>query len=82
LTPFARRRKVNSKHHGTVNESSLEQQIHVTMDYTFVVIKNWICNPSTTGFYGRLADRQNSAKFIKLYIPDEIFNFSLHLTKV
>ena len=43
--------------HGTVDESSSEQQIRESDDYTVIMAENW--NPSTsgTGSYGRQAGR-------------------------
>ena len=44
--------------HGAVDESSSEQQIRESADYTVIMAENW--NPSTsgTGSYGRQAGRQ------------------------
>ena len=43
--------------HGAVDESSSEQQIHESDDYTVIMAENW--NPSTSGneSYGRPAGR-------------------------
>ena len=43
---------------GTVDESSLEQQIRESTNYTLIVRKNWSPRPSATGSYGRQTDRQ------------------------
>ena len=43
--------------HGTVDESSSEQQIRESADYTLIVRKNWSPKPSATGSYGRQAGR-------------------------
>ena len=44
--------------HGAVDESSSEQQIRESDDYTVIMAENW--NPSTsgTGSYGRPADEK------------------------
>ena len=44
------------KDHGTVDESSSEQQVRELDDYTLIVRKNWSPRPSATGSYGRQAD--------------------------
>ena len=44
-----------SKDHGSVDESSLEQQICELADYTLIVKKNWSPRPSATGSYSRQA---------------------------
>ena len=44
--------------HGAVKESSSEQQIHESADYTVVVAENWSPSTSGTGSYGRQAGRQ------------------------
>ena len=36
-----------------MDESSLEQQIRESTDYTLIVRKNWSPRPSATGFYRR-----------------------------
>ena len=41
--------------HGAVDESSSEQQIRESVDYTMIVRKNWSPSPSGTGSYGRQA---------------------------
>ena len=38
-----------------MDESSLEQQIRESVDYTLIARKNWSPRPSATGYYGRLA---------------------------
>ena len=43
------------KDHGAVDESSLEQQIRESADYTLIVRKNWSPRPSATGSYSRQA---------------------------
>ena len=43
------------KDHGAVDESSSEQQIRESTDYTLIVRKNWSPRPSATRSYGRLA---------------------------
>ena len=55
------------KDHGAVDESSSEQQIRESANYTLIVRKNWSPRPSATGCYGRQAGRQNhlSARFFK-----------------
>ena len=45
------------KDHGTVDESSLEQQVRESADYTLIVRKNWSARPSATGSYGRQAGK-------------------------
>ena len=47
------------KDHGAVDESSSEQQIHESADYTLIVRKNWSPRPSASRSYGRQAERQN-----------------------
>ena len=44
--------------HGAVDESSSEQQIRESADYTWIVRKNWSSSHSGTGSYGRPAVRQ------------------------
>ena len=44
--------------HGTVDESSSEQQIRESADYTWIVRKNWSSSHSGTGSYGRPLGRQ------------------------
>ena len=39
------------KDHGAVDESSSEQQIRVSADYTLIVRKYWSPRPSATGSY-------------------------------
>ena len=51
--------KDERKDHGAVDESSSEQQIRESADYTLVVRKNWSPRPSATGSYGRQAGRRN-----------------------
>ena len=46
-----------SKDHGTVDESSSEQQIRESVDYTLIVRKNWSPRPSATGSYSRQSGR-------------------------
>ena len=41
--------------HGAVDESSLEQQICESTNYTLIVRKNWSPRPSATRSYRRLA---------------------------
>ena len=47
-----------SKDHSAVDESSSEQQIRESADYTLIVRKNWSPSPSATGSYGRQVGRQ------------------------
>ena len=44
--------------HGAVDESSSEQQIRESVDYTVIVAENWSPSTSGTGSYGRQAGRQ------------------------
>ena len=44
--------------HSAVGESSSEQQIRESADYTCIVKKNWRPSHSGTGSYGREAVRQ------------------------
>ena len=56
---FSRRKpniKDERKDHGTVDESSSEQQICELGDYTLIVRKIWSPRPSAIGSYGRQAD--------------------------
>ena len=39
------------KDHGAVGESSLEQQVRESDDYTLIVRKNWSPRPSAIGSY-------------------------------
>ena len=48
--------KDERKDHGTVDESSSEQQIRESANYIWIVRKNWSLRPSATGSYGRQAD--------------------------
>ena len=41
------------KDHGALDESSSEQQVHESADYTLIVRKNWSPRPSATGSYRR-----------------------------
>ena len=41
------------KDYGAVDESSSEQQIRESADYTLIVRKNWCARPSATGSFGR-----------------------------
>ena len=41
------------KDHGALDESSLEQQVRESADYTLIVRKNWSPRPSATGSYRR-----------------------------
>ena len=52
--------KDERKDHGAVDESSLEQQIHESDDYVWIVRKNWSPRPSATGSYIRQAGKQAS----------------------
>ena len=47
------------KDHGTLDESSSEQQVCESADYTLIVKKNWSPRPSATGSYRREGVRQN-----------------------
>ena len=47
-----------SKDHGTVDESSSEQQIRESANRTLIVRKTW---PSATGSYSRQADRETKS---------------------
>ena len=51
-------RKDEKMEHSAVGESSSEQQIHESADYTCIVRKNWSPSHSGTGSYGRQAGRQ------------------------
>ena len=55
FSPFFQVIKDESKDHGTVDESSLEQQIRESASYTLFVRKNWSPRPSATRTYGRQA---------------------------
>ena len=48
--------KDKRKEHGAVDESSSEQQIRESANYTLNVRKNWSARPSATGSYGRQED--------------------------
>ena len=57
FSPFFKKKanlRDERKDHGTVDESSLEQQIRESADYTLIVV--WSPRPSATGSYGRQAD--------------------------
>ena len=41
------------KNHGALDESSSEQQVRESADYTLIVRKNWSSRPSATGSYRR-----------------------------
>ena len=51
-------RKDEKMEHSTVGDSSSEQQIRESTDYTCIVRKNWSPSHSGTGSYGRQAGRQ------------------------
>ena len=58
LSPFKEESQVisdESKDHGAVDESSLEQQIHKSANYILIVRKNWSPRPSATRSYSRQA---------------------------
>ena len=46
-------RKDEMMEHSTVGESSSEQQIHESADYTCIVRENWSPSHSGTGSYSR-----------------------------
>ena len=46
------------KDHGTVDESSAEQQVCVSASITFVVRKNWAYPPSASGSYRKEGGRE------------------------
>ena len=50
-------RKDEKMEHSAVGESSSEQQIRESADYTCIVRKNWSPSHSGTGSYGRQAGR-------------------------
>ena len=50
-------RKDEKMQHSAVGESSSEQQIRESADYTCIVRKNWSPSHSGTGSYGRQAGR-------------------------
>ena len=54
--------------HGAVDESSLEQQIRESANYTLIVRKNWSPRPSVTGSYGRQEGRPSGEIIIALEI--------------
>ena len=51
-------RKDEKMEHSAVGESSSEQRIRESADYTFIVRKNWSPSHSGTGSYGRQAGSQ------------------------
>ena len=51
------------KHQGAVDESSTEQQFHISDTIYCVVWKIWNHIPSASGSYSRLAVRQNTGGF-------------------
>ena len=51
-----------------MDESSLEQQIRESANYTLIVRKNWSPRPSATGSYGRQAGRQADEILIRVLI--------------
>ena len=51
-------RKDEKMEHSAVGESSLEQEIRESADYTCIVRKNWSSSHSGTGSYGRQVSRQ------------------------
>ena len=48
------------KDHGALDESSLEQQVCESANYTLIVRKNWSPRPSATGSYRREGVRRNT----------------------
>ena len=52
--------KDKRKEHGAVDESSSEQQIRESANYTLKVRKNWSTRPSVTGSYSRQAGRKTN----------------------
>ena len=50
-------RKDEKMEHSAVGESSSEQQIRESTDYTCIMRKNWSPSHSRTGSYGRQAGR-------------------------
>ena len=51
-------RKDEKIEHSAVGESSSEQQIRESADYTCIMTKNWSPSHSGTGSFGRQAGRQ------------------------
>ena len=47
--------------HGALDESSSEQQVRESANYTLIVRKNWSPRPSATGSYGRQAVRETKS---------------------
>ena len=58
-------RKDEKMEHSAVGESSLEQQIHESADYTSIVRKNWSPSHSRTGSYGRQVGRQAGREAVR-----------------
>ena len=56
--------KDERKDHGAVEESSSEQQIRESADYTLIVRKNWSPRPSATGSYGRQTKSSYRSKLL------------------
>ena len=50
------------KDHGALDESSSEQQVRESADYTLIVRKNWSSRPSATGSYRR--EGGNETKYV------------------
>ena len=67
-----------------MEKSSVEQQFRKSDAVSFVVWTIWNHTPSASGFYSRLAVRQNSGRFQNLEISLQIasLGFSRSLTKV
>ena len=62
FSPFEEESQVirdESKDHGALDESSSEQQICESANYTLAVRKNWSPRPSATRSYSRQSVRQN-----------------------
>ena len=63
------------KDHGTVDESSSEQQICESADYTLIVRKNWSPRPNATGSYSNEAGHE-----MKLSLKSKFLKFSREQT--
>ena len=65
------------KDHGALDESSSEQQVCESVDYTLIVRKNWSPRPSATGSYRREGGSETKYGLIFKVLKFELFNVLL-----
>ena len=65
------------KDHGALDESSSEQQVCESADYTLIVRKNWSPRPSATGSYRREGGSETKYGLILKVLRFELFKVFL-----